>query len=664
MDPSGVFASKEAGVLWFNSLASEMFGGEYQTDAGPDDVRLGYGLGILKNVLLESPNFWRPGTLPTFNKIILGSNPDGTGGTAIMNEDLSGRSIQPPTLTDPQSSETMSFPQWFILGSNFQNDLGNITDLRNFAVTDDAQLSDFPMSVHVFGGKAFGLFFQPLSGTAIALVAEESAILDGQVFIDKLNVTIRKQRTEGHTYDVAKNGENTWRLTPEGVTFRDLASLKLKNEIPGLARPLVWRKNPFSSVWQEIPAEFDSNNNALITTTEHFSNWVLDEDTLLFRINDSIKVRENDGVARWDGIKFYEVYVDDVQSTTVEFFERKKEDYWIQYAVFDDEDNPGWKRANISYEYDAGKYETYRNNVYVSFQNDIQYNASQPYFITSQLSEEIRLGTNGVWSELGDRAVAYPLLFGMISYVTFFEKMLEAKDYDLKNTWKYANEHASIYFLHQFSEELSNAIGDLTARLTSSQAVINDPNILNNAVQVTAGAQLVAPNADQIEQIRLNILAYHSSLLPFLSRTHDKLITVYQIFLQNSASQIFLRKENEFPSTLDFDNYVRDQHDMWSTVKEHLTAAAKDIAGFIDLYTSTYGQGMYSNTCEASTTQILGTYTTNLPRSMEDFVRFTIAAKYFHEDPICSSDRLTFESNAANDAYRLNKVLLIKPKNA
>jgi hypothetical protein len=120
MDPAGIFTSKEAATQWFNSVAQEMFNGEYAAEISSQDEwsSVQRSIGGLRGVLLESPNFWRPGTLPTFNKIILGSNPDGTGGSAIQNEDLSGRSIRPPSLTvsDRGGPQTMNFPEWFIVG--------------------------------------------------------------------------------------------------------------------------------------------------------------------------------------------------------------------------------------------------------------------------------------------------------------------------------------------------------------------------------------------------------------------------------------------------------------------------------------------------------------------------------------------------------------------
>ena len=113
--------------------------------------------------------------------------------------------------------------------------------------------------------------------------------------------------------------------------------------------------------------------------------------------------------------------------------------------------------------------------------------------------------------------------------------------------------------------------------------------------------------------------------------------------------------------------------DAFAGAESRLATLSSNVGGFIDWYIDTYEPNRRSYTdlatgsqvsvyCVSTTWSVVSSYLASLAASTRAFEDYCVTAKYYFEDPLCSSDRLTYESNLANNAYRLNKILVISPK--
>jgi hypothetical protein len=541
----------------------------YEDD--PDEVFRVFGWG---GIMLQSPNIWSGPTSRSFNSIVTGWNiTDGKGGSLLPIMNLTGKGIDVPVL-NVASDQIISTPRWDIVGSNAVTALGAPANLQNLAIVPQSRYSEFtatntttaethenmflkpgdtvesiykafggfPASIHMHNGKIFALLVIDEEYT-IGVMLDASYILEGNVFVDKYNATIRKLTHEGHTYDIIKVDTNHWRLEPENVEFTELAAITLQNEIPTLQNPVVWRKHPDTGVWQEVHAQFNAAGEFTIANTSatHFSDWAINRSDIVFRVNGA-DVLEADGIRDYPSDPLqYSVTVNDPSTAVVEVFEKQlnTDDYIVEYGqLIDDEDDPGSKRMSISYGFNQHKYDQYRANTEAPLR-DIVYNCSLRSSYLSAYDNKLAENPFTLLGDYADRvANNYRSTTNLIAYMQFLQYFVENRMNVNEKTLKYIyDEVMQPYFVDYVQENIDNGLNDASVSLTSSYNIINNiGTILDDIVNVTCDSQPTEPTPAKRESIRNEAVEYYTLLYPIRQIVHDKYVVIKDIF--NEAKRL------------------------------------------------------------------------------------------------------------------------------
>ena len=574
-DPFRQFTSEHEAILWaieFNSIVSQIQPTETELTAAYSRAYWDHESRVHEyrpmgriQMMLQSPNLWAGQATNSFNSIVTGWSSDtGFGGTLLRNMNLTGKGIDVPTviITDNEGSAVVSTPRWDIVGSNAKTALGNIADLGNLAIVPRSRYSEFtvtstttnetktllepggtiddmykatggyPASIHIHNGKIFALFV--MEHESVGVMLHPSYILDGSVFVDKYNATIRKLTYEGHTYDIIKVDVNHWRLEPENIEFTELAAITLQNEIPSLGNPVVWRKDPVTGIWHEVYAQFNENGEAIIanTSTSHFSDWAINKSNIVFKVN-GVDIIESDGIREYpsDPLR-YSITVNNPSTAIVEVFAKSTntDDYIVSCSqLIDDEDDPGSKLITITHDFNQTKYDQYRYDAEAPLR-DALYNCRYPNTYIAEYTQAIRGATSDILSEFADRVSDnFRSTINLIAYMQFLNYFIVNKSNINEKAQKYIYDEAmQPYFVGYIQDDIDNGMNSANISLTSSYNIINNiDTVLDKAVNIQCDAQ---PTQAKRESIRNEIVEYYTLLYPIRQKVYDKYVLIADKF--------------------------------------------------------------------------------------------------------------------------------------